>query len=123
MALPTNCQNPECDKIFQRKNSKQIYCSLNCKNRANYIKFSIENADEIIWQKNYKKNAKIVDDIYTTGIRKVYKTTLNQIGFDKNYLKCQKKTTKGVAYFEVGMYWLIDYSIEEYEIQKILQNE
>lgn len=123
MALPTNCQNPECNKIFQRKNSKQIYCSAYCKNRANYIKFSLENAGEIIWQKNYKKNIKILDDIYSNGVRKVYKTTLDQIGFDKNYLKNKKMTDKGVAYFEVGIYRLINYSLEEYEIQKFLQNE
>ncbi|MFL3663334.1 MAG: hypothetical protein ACJ04Q_04975 [Flavobacteriales bacterium] len=119
MALSTNCQNPECNKVFQRKNSKKIYCSLNCKNRANYIKFSIENAQEVLWQKNYKKNIKIVDSIYTNGVSKVFKITLDQIGFDKNYLKNKKKTDKGVVYFEVGMYWLIDYSLEEYEIQKI----
>lgn len=118
MAQNTNCQNPECDKDFPRKNSKKIYCSLNCKNRANYIKFSIENAQEVLWQKNYKKNIKIVDSIYNNGVSKVFKITLDQIGFDKNYLKNKKKTDKGVAYFEVGMYWLIDYSIEEYEIQK-----
>lgn len=28
-------------------------------------------------------------------------------------------TDKGVAYFEVGIYRLINYSLEEYEIQKI----
>ena len=119
MALSTNCQNPECNKVFQRKNSKKIYCSAYCKNRANYINFLHENAQEVVWQKNYKKNVKIVDSIYTNSLRKVYKITLEQIGFDKNYLKNKKKTDKGVAYFEVGMYWLIDYSLEEYEIQKI----
>lgn len=118
MAQPTNCQNPECNKVFQRKNSKQIYCSAYCKNRANYIKYLSENAQEVLWQKNYKKNIKIVDSIYTNGVSKVFKITLDQIGFDKNYLKNKKMTDKGVAYFEVGMYWLIDYSLEEYEIQK-----
>lgn len=119
MAQNTKCRNPECNKVFQRKNSKQIYCTTYCKNRANYIKFSLENAGEIFWQKNYKKNIKILDDIYSNGVRKVYKTTLDQIGFDKNYLKNKKMTDKGVAYFEVGIYRLINYSLEEYEIQKI----
>ncbi len=119
MAQNTNCQNPECDKDFPRKNSKKIYCSSYCKNRANYIKFSLENAGEIIWQKNYKKNVKIIDGIFTNGLSKVFKITLEQVGFNAKYLKNKKKTDKGVAYFEVGMYWLIDYSLEEYEIQKI----
>ena len=119
MALPTNCQNPECNKIFPRNNSKKIYCSSYCKNRTNYMKYLSENADEIEWQKSYKKNIKILDDIYSNGVRKVYKTTLDQIGFDKNYLKNKKMTDNGVAYFEIGMYWLTEYSITEYEIQKI----
>ena len=118
MAQNTNCQNPECDKDFPRKNSKQIYCSTYCKNRANYIKFSLENAGEIIWQKNYKKNVKIIDGIYSNGVSKVYRTTLDQIGFDLKYVKSQQKANNGVLYFEIGKYWLLYLSETEYGIQK-----
>lgn len=119
MALPTNCQNPECNKVFQRKNSKKIYCSAYCKNRANYIKLINENAQEVVWYKNYKKNVKIIDGIYTTGVSKVYRTTLDQIGFDLKYVKNQQKANNGVLYFEIGKYWLIYLSETVYGIQKI----
>lgn len=120
MALPTNCQNSECDKVFERKNSKQIYCSTYCKNRANYIKFINENAQEVLWQKNYKKNVKILDNIYTNGVSKVYKTTLEQVGFDVKYVKSQQKGPNGVLYFKVGKYWLIYLSETAYGIEKII---
>ncbi|MCW8896607.1 MAG: hypothetical protein OQJ96_06170 [Flavobacteriales bacterium] len=123
MALSTNCQNPECNKVFQRKNSKKIYCSLNCKNRANYIKFSIENAEEVLWQKKYKKNVKIIDGIFTNGLSKVLKTTLEQVGFDVKYVKSQEKDDNEVIFFEIGNYWLIYLSETEYAIEKINNNE
>lgn len=118
MALPTNCQNPECNKIFPRNNSKKIYCSSYCKNRTNYMKYLSENADEIEWQKNYKKNIKILDDIYSNGVRKVYKTTLDQIGFDKKFLKIQNLATNNSLFYELGNYKLIKYSDTEYKIEK-----
>lgn len=118
MAQNTNCQNPECDKDFPRKNSKKIYCSLNCKNRANYIKFMHENADEIEWQKKYKKNVKIIEDLYNRNIFKVYILLLNQMGFDKKFLKIQNLATNNSLFYELGNYKLIKYSDTEYKIEK-----
>jgi|SRR5690606_22514031 len=123
MALPTNCQNPECNKIFPRNNSKKIYCSSYCKNRANYIKYLSENADEIEWQKNYNKNVKIIENICSNGVNNILITTLEQVGFDVKYVKSQEKVDNEVIFFEIGNYWLIYLSETEYRIEKINYNE
>ena len=119
MALPTICKNKECGKHFKRKNSKQKYCSLKCKNRANYIKYLSDNSLDITKAKAYKKNVKLINDLFERGKVIISLQSLYDMGFDFNILVKKYDKSSSIPFFTVGNYNLITYDVNSIKIQTI----
>ena len=118
MATDAICKNFECSEKFKRKNSTKVYCNLTCKNRANYLINLKKNTRDILWNKGYEKNKKIIADLYAQNVLRVSHESLGYMGF--NYLNLKEKQYKGeLAYYIVGEFFLINDGEDYVRIQSI----
>lgn len=119
MATEATCKNPECGKKFKRKNSKKIYCNLSCKNRGNYLLNQEKDARDILWNKGYEMNKKILIDLFLRNILRVSFEALGYMGFDFHCLKEKKYKGKELTYYIVGEFFLINDGPEHVCLQPI----
>lgn len=124
MATDTVCINPECNKNFKRKSSKKKHCCLSCKNRAGYLRDLDKNKDDIIWQKSYENNKRIIDDLYERNKVEVPLIFLEFMGFNFNTLKEKQYINEGkTAYYIIGNYFIVYKTDNLIQIQSKLKNQ
>jgi hypothetical protein len=83
MKLIKTCKNLECEQeITIYKSSKRLYCNDICKNRANYLKRTIEEAPLLEMDKAMKRNYKILKKLKKLDLGPITHQTLKSHGFD-----------------------------------------
>ncbi len=77
------CKNPECEQeITIYKSSKRLYCDDRCKNRANYLIRTDQEAHLLIMDKAMRKNYKILERLRDLNLGSISHQTLKSHGFD-----------------------------------------
>lgn len=110
------CRNTECGKgIIGIRND----CNDTCKQRYFYLKHLKENQLDIKWEKKYKNNRKILNDLYNRGKKIVNLELLEAIGFDFNYLKEREYRIDSVPWYVINDFNLIIESNTHILIEKI----
>lgn len=83
MRLIKTCRNPECGiEILEYKSSKRLYCDARCKNRASYIKKTIEEGPLLEMDKAMRRNYKILKKLSALDLGGITHQTLKSHGFD-----------------------------------------
>lgn len=83
MKLIKTCKNSECEQeITIYKSSKRLYCDDTCKNRANYIIRTTEEAHLLIMDKAMRRNYKILKRLRDLKLGPINHQTLISHGFD-----------------------------------------
>jgi DNA-directed RNA polymerase subunit M/transcription elongation factor TFIIS len=98
---------PECGNVILGRMDKK-FCSDMCRNNFN----NKLNADNNNYVRNInnslKKNRRILEDLCPDEKGKTTRNTLNDRGFDFNYITHQRKTQKGTVYFFVYDYGYLE---------------
>ena len=77
------CKNPECGlEITIYKSSKRLYCGDSCKNRANYLIRTTEDAHLLTMDKAMWKNYRILKKLRDLNLGPINEQTLISHGFD-----------------------------------------
>jgi hypothetical protein len=83
MRLIITCINPECGiEILEYKSSKRLYCDARCKNRASYIKKTVDEADLLAMDKAMRRNYKVLKKLSALDLGGITHQTLKSHGFD-----------------------------------------
>ena len=98
------CRNPDCKSphILNRKD-----CNDTCKQRYFYLKNLKENQLDIKWEKKYKNNRKILNELYCRDKKIVNLELLEAMGFDFKYLKEREYRNDFVPFYVINNFNLI----------------
>jgi hypothetical protein len=83
MRIIKTCRNPECGiEILEYKSSKRLYCDARCKNRASYIKKTVDEGHLLEMDKAIRNNYKVLKKLSALNLGGITHQTLKSHGFD-----------------------------------------
>jgi hypothetical protein len=115
MRLIKTCKNPECGiEILEYKSSKRSYCDAACKNRASYIKKTVDEAHLLAMDKAMRNNYKVLKKLSALDLGGITHQTLKSHGFDFDAIhKAEPKLDDNGVLIQLNHIYDIYFEIKE----------
>jgi hypothetical protein len=115
MKLIKTCKNPECGiEILEYKSSKRSYCDATCKNRASYIKKTVDEAHLLAMDKAMRNNYKVLKKLSALDLGGITHQTLKSHGFDFDAIhKAEPKLDDNGVLIQLNHIYDIYFEIKE----------
>ena len=115
MRLIKTCNNPECGiEILEYKSSKRSYCDATCKNRASYIKKTVDEAHLLAMDKAMRNNYKVLKKLSALDLGGITHQTLKSHGFDFDAIhKAEPKLDDNGVLIQLNHIYDIYFEIKE----------
>ena len=115
MKLIKTCINPECGiEILEFKSSKRSYCNATCKNRASYIKKTVDEAHLLAMDKAMRNNYKVLKKLSALDLGGITHQTLKSHEFDFDAIhKAEPKLDDNGVLIQLNHIYDIYFEIKE----------
>jgi hypothetical protein len=113
------CSYRECTKILNGNNSRQLFCTLSCKNKEAFEHRKEADEWEIEMARGRKINSRIIENLRVNGHRSVNSYALNKMGFRIDCLFEAEMDSKGRKTYRCGNYRLIALTEKSFFIRSI----